>query len=57
VLEGGEEGGAGIAHYVLLRLAGGFRKVIEGWGLEGEIGDHRVFADVVFYIHGTELAG
>ena len=41
VLEGGEEGvetgGGGIAHDVLLRIAGGFRKVFERWGQEGEV--------------------
>ena len=41
VLEGGEAGveagGAGIAHDVLLRLAEGFREILECWGLEGEI--------------------
>ena len=32
------EGGAGIAHDALLRIAGGFREVFERWGLEGEVG-------------------
>ena len=34
---GVEAGGAGIAHDVLFRLAGGVREVLEGWGKEGEV--------------------
>ena len=44
VLEGGEAGvetgGAGIAHDVLFRLAGGLREVRERWGQEGEVRVH-----------------
>jgi hypothetical protein len=41
VLEGGEEGGAGVAHDVLLCLVGGFREVLERCGQEGEVGIHQ----------------
>ena len=36
-----EAGGAGIAHDLLFRLAGGFREVLEGWGQEREVGTHQ----------------
>jgi hypothetical protein len=34
---GMEAGGAGIAHDVTFRLAGGFSEVFERWGQEGEV--------------------
>jgi hypothetical protein len=38
-----EASGAGIAHDVPLRLAGGFREVFEGWGQEGEVAHVLIF--------------
>jgi hypothetical protein len=37
VLEGMETRGAGIAHDLSFRLAGGFREILERWGQVGEV--------------------